>query len=139
MALATLDDITALGGIRGDASLTAAETERANRLLALASGLVLAYLDQFGVSETDVEEWEEFRRTALAAIVAEVAVKRLNVAAAPNVDPYFAGAAGTQTIKLNRWEQDAISDLLPGGGVNAATSVIVERDFSWLTGVEDVG
>lgn len=133
MALASTDDIAALGGVPVNFVPGTAEHTRAERLLELASGLVLSYLDSFGVSESDVDGWEQFRRDALAAIVAEVAVKRLNVSAAPNVDPYTGAISGPLTIKLNRWEQDAIRDLLPGNA-GGSVSIEVTRDYSWISG-----
>jgi hypothetical protein len=119
--LATLDDVAAIGGLPTDATDDSPEAIRAERLLELVSGAVLVLLDGFGISEVDVlgdeedEEligWEEFRRDALAGVVAEIAAKRLNVSAAASVDPY-ATPQGPQTIKLNRWEKRAILDLLP--------------------------
>jgi hypothetical protein len=119
--LATLEDVAAIGGLPVDAAEDSPEVERATRLLELVSGAVLVFLDGFGVSEVDVlgdeddEEligWAEFRRDALAGVVAEIASKRLNVSAAASVDPY-ATPQGPQTIKLNRWEKRAILDILP--------------------------
>jgi hypothetical protein len=113
--LATLADVIALGALSTDADEDSPETVRATRLLELVSGAVLVFLDGFGIAEADVDGWDEFRRDGLAGIVAEIAVKRLNVSAAPSVDPYGTSltTGGPMTIKLNRWEKRAILDTLP--------------------------
>jgi len=110
--LATLDDVAAVGGVAVDLDETSAEGVRAARLIELASGAVLTFFDGFNVAEADIEEWDEFRKDALASLVAEIAVKRLNVSGAPNVDPYTTDQ-GPQTLKLNRWEKRSLRDLVP--------------------------
>lgn len=130
MPLATVDDLAALGGAQVDLSESSPHYARAARLLELAEGQVLAFLDHFGVSVEVVDGWEAWRRDALSGVVAEIAVKRLQSPAAPNVDPYM--VAPPPTIKLNRWEQDALRDLLPDGGANKSVSVEVVRADSWL-------
>lgn len=130
--LASIEDLAAVGGVTVDVAASSPEGSRAFRLLELASGLVLSFLSRSGITEGDVDEWEDFRRQALAAIVAEVAAKRLNVAAASNVDPYSLPNTGPQTLKLNRWEQQAIRDLLPGEVSGASMSFETERAHSWL-------
>lgn len=112
--LATLDDIAALGAVESDLSEDSDDGERATRLIQLASAEALAYLDGFDVDEEAIEGWPEFRRDALSAVVAEIAAKRLNVAAAPSVDPYTYGSpAGPQTIRLNKAEKRALAELVP--------------------------
>lgn len=110
--LATLADLAALGALPVDAGEESSEAVRATRLLELVSGAVLTLLDGFAVTESVIEEWDEFRQDALAAVVAEIAAKRLNVSAASSVDPYGT-TEGPQTLKLNRWEKRAILDTLP--------------------------
>lgn len=110
--LATLDDLAALGAIPVDAGPGSSHGARAVRLLELVSGAVLVLLDGFSIAESDIETWDEFRQDALAAIVAEIAAKRLNVSAAPSVDPYGT-TEGPQTLKLNRWEKRALIETLP--------------------------
>jgi hypothetical protein len=112
MALATLDDVAALGALPVDVDETSPEGVRAARLLELVSGRVLVFLDGFDIAEADVDGWEEFRRDALSGIVAEVVAKRLNVAAAASVDPYST-SEGPQTLKLNRWEKRELLNILP--------------------------
>jgi hypothetical protein len=111
-ALATLADLAALGALPVDVGEDSSEAVRATRLLELVSGAVLTLLDGFAVTEAAVLEWDEFRRDALAAVVAEIAAKRLNVSAASSVDPYGT-TEGPQTLKLNRWEKRALLELLP--------------------------
>jgi hypothetical protein len=110
--LASLADLAALGAIPIDADETSSAAVRATRLLELVSGSVLTMLDGFDVDEAAIDEWDEFRQDALAAVVAEIAAKRLNVSAASSVDPYGT-TEGPQTLKLNRWEKRAILDTLP--------------------------
>lgn len=122
--LATLDDIAAVGGVTVDASADSPEGVRATRLLELASASILAFYDGFnlteamilGVEATDDDEaivgWESFRLEALAAVTAEITAKRLNVSAAPSVDPYTT-PMGPQTLKLNRWEKQTLRELIP--------------------------
>lgn len=130
MPLATVDDLAALGGVQVDVSPTSPGYERALRLLELAEGQVLAFLDHFGVSVEVVDGWEAWRKNALTGVVAEVAARRLQSPAAPGVDPYM--VAPPPTIKLNQWERDALRDLLPDGGANKSVSVEVVRADSWL-------
>lgn len=126
--LASLDDLAALGAIPVDTDEASAHGVRAVRLLELVSGAVLVLLDGFGISATDVlgdddeiEGWPEFRRDALAVVVAEIAAKRLNVSAASSVDP-FGTTEGPQTLKLNRWEKRAIIETLPLSDGDEATA-----------------
>jgi hypothetical protein len=128
MALASLVDLAALGGINVDWVAGDAKEQRASRLLDLASNLVLAYLDRFGVAEADIDGWETFRQGALSAVVAEIAAKRLTVSAAASVDPYGT-PVGPQTLKLNRWEKEAIRELIPGSvAPTGSASLVVDRD-----------
>lgn len=112
MALATLADLAAIGAVPVDVDTESPEGVRAARLLELASGQVLTFLDGFTVTEAAIGEWDQFRQDALSAVVAEIASKRLTVSAAASVDPYGLPAA-PQTMKLNRWEKRAIIEILP--------------------------
>ena len=110
--LATLDDVAAVGGVTVDVDEDSVDGVRATRLIELASGAVLTFLDGYNFAEADIDGWEDFRKDALATLVAEIATKRLNVSGAPNVDPYSTDS-GPQTLKLNRWEKQSLKDLLP--------------------------
>lgn len=110
--LATLDDLAALGAVPVDTDPESSHGVRAVRLLELVSGAVLVLFDGFSIAEADIDGWDEFRQDALAAIVAEIAAKRLNVSAASSVDPYGT-TEGPQTLKLNRWEKRALIETLP--------------------------
>lgn len=111
-SLATLEDVAAIGGVPVDFDEDSEEGVRAQRLIELASGAVLTYLDGFNIAEADIDDWDQFRKDALATVVGEIAAKRMNVSGAPNVDPYTT-PVGPQTLKLNRWEKQALKDLLP--------------------------
>ena len=110
--LATLEDLAAVGGVPVDVDADAPEGVRATRLIELTTAQVLMFLDGFSVDADAVEAWADERKAALAAIVAEIAAKRMNVSAGANVDP-FVPSGVPQTLKLNRWEKQAIKDLLP--------------------------
>jgi hypothetical protein len=127
MAFASLDDLSALGGLNVDWVAGDAKARRATRLLELAESTVVTYLSRFGATRAVITAgWDADRTNALIAIIAEVASKRLNVSAASSVDPYGT-ALGPQTIKLNRWEQQALRDLL-ATSAGGTTSVEVDRD-----------
>lgn len=127
MPFADLDDLAALGGINTDWAPGDAKQKRASRLLELAESMCVAYLSRFGATRTVIEaDWDVDRTNSLTAIIAEVASKRLNVSAAASVDPY-GNALGPQTIKLNRWEQQALRDLL-ATTAGSTISLVVDRD-----------
>lgn len=117
--LAALDDLAGIGALPVDFDADSAEGVRGLDLLTKASAAVLVVLEDAGVDVDGIEEladldWAEHRRTALSAIVAEIAAKRLTVSAAPSVDPFTYGSPpAPQTLKLNRWEQRAILNLIP--------------------------
>lgn len=137
MALASLEQLVAVGSINVDWKPGDAKHTRAIELLDMASATVLAFYDRLGVAEADIEGWPTFRQKALAAVVAEVASKRMQLAAAPNVDPYMVPNQGPATLKLTSWEKDALSDLVPGAPSSGTSfSYVVERDevSSWLGG-----
>lgn len=126
--LATLADIAAVGGVPVDVTSGSADGIRAGRLLALTSSAVLVFLESCGVEESDVSgenpTWSEHRRTALSAIVAEAAAKRLTVSAAPSTEPFVYGSPPwPQTVRLNKAEKRAIIDLVP----------ITDDADSWFT------
>lgn len=111
--LTELRDVGALGGTEVDLEgEDSPDRERAERLITLASALVLSLLEDWDVTEDDIAAWPESRVTALKALVGEIASKRLNVSAAPSVDPY-ATPTGPQTIKLTPTERRAIVSLIP--------------------------
>lgn len=79
MALATLDDLAAIGAVRVDQQLTDADAQRANRLLEFASAEVCIH---FGTTEAVIQAWTATEVTLIAAVVAECAAQRMTSPAA---------------------------------------------------------
>lgn len=131
--LATLDDLSALGALRVNEARGEAVIVRATRLLELASAQVCAYLQQANEA-TLLAALSTPQQTALAAVVAEIAGRRLNVSAAPSSDFY---PDGSSSIKLNRWDLRAIDDIVVGSLGSGTTSITITRsdDSSYLTGL----
>jgi len=126
MALATLEDLAALGAVPLNLNPADEESKRAERLLELASGQALAYL-RVDDEATFVASLTAAETTSLAAIVAEAAAARLNVSAAPSTDPYAEPMGGLVSALLNRRHYRAIDRALGRAG-RGSRSVETERD-----------
>lgn len=105
--LATIDDLAALGAVPTDWFPTEPESMRATRLLEMAQALALDYLN---LEESDVTGWPQARQTRLVTWIAEKASTRLNVSAAPSVDPY-GQVQGPMSMKLNTWEKEDLREI----------------------------
>lgn len=73
----------------------------------MAQGLALDYL---GIEEADVAGWAAARQMRLVTWIAEKASTRLNVSAAPSVDPY-GNVQGPMSMKLNSWEKEDLREI----------------------------
>ncbi len=109
MALATLQDLQALGAIKVNVSPTAEQAVRGLRLIELASAQVAQYV---GSPETTIiADWSVAERDVIASVVAEAASSRLNVSAAPSTDPYV-DQYGYSSVLLNRRHYATLDRLL---------------------------
>lgn len=131
--LASFDDLIGIGAIPDGTAPLSATGKRAERLLAMASGLVCAYL---GTTEAALVLTYE-QTNGLAAIVAEIAGSRLNVSAAPSSDPYAYGG-GPAALMLTKWHRLSIDNLnIAGIGRAGSRSFAVthDPDSSFMTGL----
>lgn len=128
--LATVDDLAALGAVPVDLEPNEERYVRAARLLDLASAQVVGYLG--AVDEAAVAAaYTETQLTALAAVVAEMAARRISASAAPSSD-YIVQMAGQPSIRMNRGDRRAVDRALGRGG---SSSIDTARDdeSSFLT------
>lgn len=137
MALATIDDLVALGALRGDVNDGDHLHTRATRLLELASATVVQFVRADEATITDEENgWPADSQAALAAVVAEVASRRLTAPAAASSDQI--GLPPQPHMALRLWPSDeAALERIPE--VNTArssarpTSFEVTRETSWTS------
>lgn len=114
--LAQLEDLVAIGALRADEASTTERYGRAARLLELASAQVVAYIDPEAVDEAAViAGLTSPQKSALAAIVAELAGRRLNASAAPS-NEYGVPEAGWSSIRMTRADCRAVDRALKRRG-----------------------
>lgn len=126
MALATIEDLAALGAVPLNAKNSTNEYKRAARLLEMASAQVVTYLG-FEDEAAVLEALTEAKLTVLATVVAEVAASRLNVNAAASTDPYPEPMGGVVSSMLNRRHMRTLDKLLGRGG-RGSKSIDTSRD-----------
>lgn len=131
MALATLEDLAAIGALPWDYDFTAEETARVERLIEMASAQVTEYLR---TTEATIGTWTQSKRTVVATVVAEAAASRMNVAASRDTDPYTASTEGMITALLARRHYRTLDRLLGRSGRGSRT-IETDRDeaTSFLT------
>jgi len=114
--LASLGDLVATGALPADEDPSTERYARAARLLELASGQVVAYVDPTATDEAAVVAGLTAPQvTALAAIVAELAGRRLNASAAPSSE-YGVPEAGWSSIRMTRADCRAVDRALKRRG-----------------------
>lgn len=137
MALATIEDLAALGALPLNAKSSTPEYKRAVRLLEMASAQVVTYMS-FDDEAAATEALTEAKLTVVATVVAEVAASRLNVNAAASTDPYPDQMGGVVSSMLNRRHMRTIDKLLGRGG-RGSKSIDTSRDdaTSFITSYDD--
>lgn len=136
MALATLDDLAAIGALPVDYDFTDEETARVERLIEMASAQVAAYLR---TDEATIATWSATRRTVVATVVAEAAASRVNVAASRDTDPYTAAGEGMITALLNRRHYRTLDKLLGRAGRGSRSVETVRADETSFLTYSDAG
>lgn len=137
MALATIDDLVALGALGGDVNDGDHLHTRATRLLELASATVVQFVRADEATITDEEGgWPAESQAALAAVVAEVASRRLTAPAAASSDQI--GLPPQPHMALRLWPSDEaalerIPEVASSRSSARPSSLGVTRSNSWLT------
>jgi hypothetical protein len=130
MALATTADLEAIGAVK--IGLVEADDiyTSATRLLDLASAIVVQYTRS---TEAEIGEWPAAAQTAVAAVVAEVAGRRLTSPAAPTADQL--GTAPFMAVKLFPSDRESLSEIPEVAAARRSatpTSIGVSRANSWF-------
>jgi hypothetical protein len=127
MALATLNDLAALGAITFDADPTTVVSRRATWLLDRASEQVCAYL---GTTEAliaaDAVTWTAVKVGVLRAVATEAAASRLQGSAVSPTEGSYPEAYMSALLQPRHYR--TLDKLI--GSTNDFTSVVVERDES---------
>jgi len=127
--LAGLADLAAIGAVPVDLAPTDERVGRAVRLIELASAQVVAYLaadDEDAVTSA----YSAAQLTALAAVVAEMAARRLSASAAPSTE-YFAQPF-QPSIRMTRGDRIAVNRALGRGG-SRSIDTVRDESSSFLT------
>ena len=139
MALATLDDLEAIGAIDVDTEEESDKGVRATRLLAMATATVCTFARTTEAVITDADPeigWSTESKTTLAGIVAEVAARRLTSPASPSSNqlgdigpaPYMSLRL-TANDKANLMEIPEVADARSSA---KPTSITVTRGNDWF-------
>lgn len=128
MALATIEDLAALGAVPLNEKNSTNKYKRAVRLLELASGQVVTYL-RYDDEDALSAAFTEAQLTVVAAVVAEVAAARLNVSAAESSEPWPDQSGGMVSSLLNRRHYRTLDKLLGRAG-RGSRSIDTDRDES---------
>lgn len=134
MALADILDVEAIA----NTTFQARDLERVGRLLDMAAGQVLTFIR---ADEATVSTWPAAEQTAIRAIVAEIANRRIAAPGSPTVasgDFYGSGsgAAPWMTVLLNPADERRlrrIPSIALRLAVSGAGSGVVTRGDSWLS------
>ncbi len=136
MALATANDLAALGALAVNLPQSDPQAERAETLLTMAQNLALSYLR---ITEADVAAWPAETRGRMTVWIAEKAATRLNVSAAPNVDPYGTPPAN-RSMMLNRWEKEDLRSIAADAGLVSRlglATLTITRENDLITPISD--
>lgn len=132
--LATLDDLAAIGAVKVGTVETNDLGARATRLLELASASVASYARTTEAAITHATTgWSDESQTTLAAIVAEIAARRLTSPAAPTSDQLME-TPSFMSMRLTRADKaalDEIPELVASRRAAKPSSVGATRSNSW--------